>query len=61
MGNKVSESRRKNPGEFTAEYLAEKAKREYANGIASFKMDAKKSALIVVDMIEEFTKPGFGN
>jgi len=59
LGNKVSESRKKKPGEFTAEYLAEKAKREYANGIASFKIDSKKSALIVVDMIEEFTKPGY--
>lgn len=47
------------PGEFTESYMAEKAKREYESGIASFKIDSKKCALIVVDMIEEFTKPRF--
>lgn len=48
---------KKRPGEFTKEYLSQKAKYEYEHGTASFKINAKKSALIVVDMIEEFTKP----
>ncbi|SRR5579875_1188713 len=51
--------RKLRPGEFTETYLAEKAKREYESGVASFKIDVSKSALIVVDMIEEFTKPGY--
>jgi nicotinamidase-related amidase len=48
-----------NPGQFTESYLAEKARREYESGVANFKIDRGKSALIVVDMIEEFTKPGY--
>jgi len=47
------------PGEFSEGYLAEKARKEYENGTASFKIDASKSALIIVDMIEEFTKPRY--
>lgn len=50
---------KKKPGEFSKEYLAQKAEYEYDHGTASFKINAKKSALIVVDMIEEFTKPNF--
>jgi nicotinamidase-related amidase len=47
------------PGQFSENYLLEKARREYEFGIASFKISREKSALIVVDMIEEFTKPGY--
>ncbi len=51
--------RKLRPGDFSKSYLAEKAAREYKGGVASFKIDSKKCALIVVDMIEEFTKPRF--
>lgn len=37
----------------------EKAKREYEEGNASYKISARKAALIVVDMTEEFTKPRY--
>jgi len=47
------------PGEFTEAYLSEKAKKEYESGRASFEFVPEKSALIVVDMIEEFTKPNY--
>ncbi|MFI5420319.1 MAG: cysteine hydrolase family protein [Nitrososphaerales archaeon] len=46
-------------GEFTEEYLKEKARREYEYGNASFKINPRKSALIVVDMTDEFTKPNY--
>ncbi|HKW04901.1 MAG TPA: isochorismatase family cysteine hydrolase [Nitrososphaerales archaeon] len=46
-------------GEFTEKYLLQKARRDYDEGIASFKIDRRRTALIVVDMIEEFTKPEY--
>ena len=49
---------RRRPGEFTIDYQLQKARRDYETGLASIKIDSKKSALIVVDMIEEFTTPG---
>jgi len=48
---------KRKPGEFTEEYILAKAKRDYAHGEASIKIDPRKTALIVVDMLEEFTKP----
>jgi len=48
---------RRKPGEFTEEYILAKARRDYAHGEASIKINPRKSALIVVDMLEEFTKP----
>jgi nicotinamidase-related amidase len=48
---------KKKPGEFTGDYLLKKAKRDYEHGLASIKIDPKKSALLVIDMIDEFTKP----
>lgn len=50
---------KKKSGEFTEEYLLTKARRDYEGGIASFKIDHAKTALIVVDLIEEFTKPRY--
>lgn len=50
---------KKKSGEFTEEYLLTKARRDYEGGIASFKIDYAKTALIVVDLIEEFTKPRY--
>ena len=44
-------------GQFSEEYVLSKAKRDYEMGEASIKIDPRKTALIVVDMIEEFTKP----
>jgi nicotinamidase-related amidase len=46
-------------GEFNADYQLQRAKKDYESGVAKIKVDAKKSALIVVDMIEEFTKPEY--
>ncbi len=46
-------------GEFTAKHQREKAKRDYESGVAGIEVDRRKSALIVVDMIEEFTKPQY--
>jgi nicotinamidase-related amidase len=46
-------------GQFTTEHQRERAEKDYGSGLASIKIDPKKSALIVVDMIEEFTKPNF--
>jgi nicotinamidase-related amidase len=50
---------KKKSGEFTEEYLLTKARRDYEAGVASFKIDRSKSALIVVDLIDEFTKPRY--
>jgi nicotinamidase-related amidase len=47
------------PGEFTETYLSQKAKKEYESGRATFEFESKHCALIVVDMIEEFTKPNY--
>ena len=49
---------RRRSGEFTADYQRQKARRDYESGLATIKIDPKRSALIVVDMIEEFTTPG---
>jgi len=51
-------SEKRKPGEFTADYQLLKARRDYETGLATIKIDPKKTALVVVDMIEEFTKPG---
>jgi len=44
-------------GQFTADYILSKAKAQYENGEATIKINAKKTALIVIDMVEEFTRP----
>ncbi len=45
------------PGQFTADYILTKAKAQYENGKATIKINTKKTAVIVIDMVEEFTKP----
>jgi len=45
------------PGEFSEEYLLSKAKADYEKGEASIRINPKSTALMVVDMLEEFTKP----
>jgi len=50
---------RRKLGEFTEEYISSKMKREYEEGKASFRINASKSALLVVDMTIEFTKPQY--
>ena len=50
---------KRKPGQFTEDYLLSKAKRDYEKGEASIKINPRKTALIVVDMVEEFTKPNF--
>ncbi|MGA2665442.1 MAG: isochorismatase family cysteine hydrolase [Nitrososphaerales archaeon] len=51
--------RKRRQGEFTEEYQLRKARRDYRSGVASIRIDPRRSALIVVDMIDEFTKPGY--
>jgi len=53
----VTTLQKKKPGEFTEEYILSKAKADYERGEASIRINPKSTALIVVDMIEEFTKP----
>jgi nicotinamidase-related amidase len=48
---------KRKPGQFSEEYILSKAKRDYESGEASIKINPKKTAFIVVDMVEEFTKP----
>ena len=48
---------KRKPGQFDQDYILTKAKRDYEEGEASIKFGPKRSALIVVDMLEEFTKP----
>jgi len=48
---------KKKPGQFTEAYILSKAKRDYEKGEASIKINPRKTALIVVDMLDEFTKP----
>jgi len=48
---------KRKPGQFSEDYILSKAKRDYEGGEASIKINPKKTALIVVDMVEEFTKP----
>lgn len=55
----MSSVRKRKQGEFTEDYLLGKAKRDYDEGVASFRINPKKSALIVIDMIDEFTKPNY--
>jgi len=44
-------------GQFDSGYILRKARQQYNEGEASFKINPRSSALIVVDMLEEFTKP----
>jgi nicotinamidase-related amidase len=46
-------------GQFTADYILNKAKEQYRNGEASIRINPKKTALIVVDMLKEFTEPSW--
>jgi len=46
-------------GEFDSGYLLRKARQQYDEGEASFKISPRSTALIVVDMLEEFTKPNW--
>jgi len=48
---------KRKPGQFDEGYILSKAKRDYETGEASIKINPKTTALIVVDMLEEFTKP----
>ena len=50
---------KRKPGQFTEAYILSKAKRDYETGEANIKINPKKTALIVVDMLEEFTKPNY--
>lgn len=59
LSEQMNNKKKRRQGEFTESYLADKARYEYQEGVASFKIDPEKSALIVIDMIEEFTKPEY--
>jgi len=44
-------------GEFTEEFILEEAQRQYTEGEALIDVDPGRTALIVVDMMDEFVKP----
>ena len=44
-------------GEFTEDYILAEAQRQYTEGRATIEVDPGKTALIVVDMMDEFVKP----
>jgi nicotinamidase-related amidase len=44
-------------GEFTEEFILEEAQRQYTDGRALIDVDPGKTALIIVDMMDEFVKP----
>jgi nicotinamidase-related amidase len=44
-------------GEFTEEFILEEAQRQYTEGQALIDVDPGRTALIVVDMMDEFVKP----
>lgn len=46
-------------GEFTKEYILQKAKEEYERGEARVPLHPEKTALLVVDMLDEFVKPNW--
>jgi len=46
-------------GEFDRDYIMKEAKEAYAHGEASFEWGREKTALIVVDMLEEFVRPNW--
>lgn len=51
--------KRKKPGEFTEDYIQMKLREEYEHGKATFKVNPRSSALLVIDMTIEFTKPRY--
>jgi len=46
-------------GEFSEEWILTEAQRQYTEGQASIEIDPGKTALVVVDMIDEFVKPNW--
>jgi len=46
-------------GEFSEKWILDEAQRQYAEGRASIEVDPKRTALIIVDMIDEFVKPNW--
>lgn len=44
-------------GKFTEDYILEEAQRQYTEAQASIDVDPGKTALVVVDMMDEFVKP----
>jgi len=57
MSREVKKMKERKLGEFEEGYVLKAAKEAYEKGLADIRINPKKSALIVVDMIEEFTKP----
>src|SRR5947209_7663085 len=45
--------------EFSEEWILAEAQRQYAGGRANIEVDPGKTALIIVDMIDEFVKPNW--
>lgn len=46
---------------FTEESILQAAQKAYKNGCASFPVDLQKAALLVIDMQDEFVKPGWAS
>ncbi|MEV6399166.1 isochorismatase family cysteine hydrolase [Streptomyces sp. NPDC051907] len=45
--------------EYTEEWVAARARQAYAHGRATFEMRPEKTALLVIDMQDEFVRPGW--
>ena len=56
---RVTVLEKRKPGQFTADYILKKAKAQYETGEATIKINPKRTSLVIIDMIEEFTKPNF--
>jgi isochorismate hydrolase len=46
-------------GQYTEDQVLSLAKKAYCEGIATFDIEPDKCALIVIDMQDEFVKPGW--
>src|SRR5271169_5549250 len=46
-------------GDFTEEWVLQRAQQQYAEGIARMEVEPGRTALLVIDMIDEFVKPNW--
>jgi nicotinamidase-related amidase len=46
-------------GDFTEEWVLERARRQYTEGVARIEIEPRRTALLVIDMIDEFVKPNW--
>ena len=46
-------------GQFTEEFILQEAQRQYEENLATINIDPKDTALLVIDMLDEFVKPNW--